>query len=192
MKSCLYLFFPFLFALPLKAQHNIVEDHESNEHGHEEFNKHHNISAVMAFSFIPSIVPGEAEREVLAVPTWALNYNFWFHHKWAVGLHNDIILQQYKIERHHDKDELIRSYPFAVKAVVLFEPIHQLAFLTGYGKEFELNEILDVVTLGVEYEIPIRNGWGTSFNLTVDWNVNHYVSMMFGIGFGKNLFVKKK
>ena len=107
-------------------------------------------------------------------------------------LHNDIILQQYAVERHTDSEKVVRSYPVAVKAVVLYEPIHELAFLAGYGKEFEPDETLDVITVGVEYGIPIKNGWGTSFNLIFDWNINNYVSWMFGIGFGKNLYVRKK
>ena len=183
--SCLLIF--LFFSLPFShAQHNIVEDdegekHESNEHGHEAFKKHHTISAMMAFSYIPSIIPGESDREILVVPTWAINYTFSFHPKWAVGLHNDLILQQYAVERHTDSEEVVRSYPFAVKAVVLFEPMHGLLFLTGYGKEFESSKTLDVITVGVEYAIPIRNGWETGFNLIFDWNVNNYVSWMFGI-----------
>ena len=181
----------------LNAQHNIVEDHEgeqdvSSEHGHEAFRKHHTVYAMMAFSYIPSIIPGKEQREILAVPTWALNYNFWFHPKWAIGLHNDLILQQFQVERHSDKEEIIRSYPVAVKVVVSFEPIHELVIMTGYGKEIEPNKILDVVTAGVEYGIPIRNGWEAGLSLCFDWNIENYVSWMFGIGFGKKLYHRKK
>ena len=198
MKS-IYSFILLLFcSLPfLSAQHNIVEDHQGEEHAtseheHEAFRKHHNIYAMMAFSYIPRIIPGQIERELLAVPTWALNYNFWFHPKWAFGLHNDLILQKFAVEKHSEEEEIIRSYPVAVKAVVLFEPIEDLLFLTGYGKEFEPNKILDVITAGVEYGIPIRNGWEAGISLNFDWNINNYVSWMFGVGFGKRLYPRKK
>ena len=180
--------------MSLNAQHNIAEDEEGKkqEHEHETFKKHHTISAMMAFSYIPSIVPGEIDRKIVIVPTWGLNYSFWFHPKWSVGLHNDIILQQYKVERHHDQEEINRSYPIAVKAVVLFQPIPDLVFLAGYGKEFEPNETLDVITAGVEYGIPIRKGWEATLNLIFDWNIDNYVSFMFGLGFAKNIYVNKQ
>jgi hypothetical protein len=183
----LFLAFPFL-----NAQHNIVEDDESekSEEGHEVFRKHHRISAMMAFSHIPSIVPGETEKKNLAIPTWGLNYDFWFHEKWAVGLHNDLIMQQYKVERHNGEEETIRSFPIASKAVILFQPIPDLIFLTGYGKEFEPNETLDVITVGVEYGIPIRNHWEVNFNLIFDYNVNLYTSWLIGIGFSKHIYGK--
>ena len=191
MKSITFVICILIFSTSfLYAQHNIIETDEGHSEKLEAFKKHHVISAMMAFSYIPSIVPGEEDRQILVVPTWAVNYSFWFRPKWAIGLHNDVILQQYAIERHHNQEELTRSYPVAVKAVVLFEPIHELVFLAGYGKEFETNETLDVITVGVEYGIPIRNGWGAGFNLIFDWNVDNYVSWMFGISFGKNLYHK--
>ena len=179
----------FCFCLtPIFAQYNIVEDDEGEKHAeHETFKKHHRISAMMAFSNIPQIIPGKENREVIAVPTWGLNYDFWFRPKWGVGLHNDIILLQYTVERHHGHDELIRSYPLGVKLVGLFQPIHDLIFLTGYGKEIEPNETLDILTVGVEYGFPIRNGWESNINLSFDWIVNNYISFMLGIGFAKKL-----
>lgn len=193
MKSIFCLVFLLCFSLSfLNAQHNIEKDHEDEKHeeGHEAFRKHHRISAMMAFSHIPSIVPGETAKQSVVVPTYGLNYDFWFHAKWAIGLHNDLILQQYKVERHHDEQEIIRSFPLAVKAVVLYQPIHELIFLAGYGKEFETKETLDVITIGVEYGIPIRNGWEANLNLLFDWNIDNYISWMFGVGFAKNLYHK--
>ncbi len=69
--------------MSLNAQHNIVEDdegekHEETEHGHEAFKKHHAIFAMMAFSYIPSIIPGEIDRELIVVPTWGLITVFGF------------------------------------------------------------------------------------------------------------------
>jgi hypothetical protein len=194
MKSttCLAILFFFAFSF-LNAQHNNVETHEEEKHGndHEAFRKHHRISAMMAFSHIPSIIPGETVKQSVVVPTYGLNYDFWFHAKWAIGLHNDLILQQYKVESHENKESLVRSYPLAVKAVVLYQPIHDLIFLAGYGKEFETNETLDVITVGVEYGIPIRKGWEANLNLLFDYNVDSYVSWMIGVGFAKNLYHKK-
>ncbi len=189
MKIFTCLFILFFLTFPLIAQHNNIED-EAQKQEHEAFKRHHRVSIMMAFSHIPSVVPGEAEKQNLAVPTWGFNYDFWFHQKWGIGLHNDLIMQQFKVEEHHDKQEITRSYPVAVKAVGLFQPVHDLIFIVGYGKEFEPNEVLDVITAGVEYGVEIRNHWEVNFNLIFDYNIDTYTSWLFGIGFSRNFYGK--
>lgn len=143
----------------------------------------------MANAFIPNDFLPETDN-ILVVPTFGLNYDFFFHPKFGIGLHSDILLQQFKVEKHQDKQTLIRENPIALCGMFVYKPVHQMCVVVGYGQEFEKHENLHMVRVGVEYEIPIRKHWEVSFDLEYDYKFNAYGSLMFGVGFSKLLFSK--
>ena len=90
MKNYLLLLFMMFSA--------IVADCQENEKDKEKEDKYrHRITVMMANSHIPNTVSIEGQNKFSIVPTWGLDYDFWFNKKWAIGLHNDLVLQQYKI-----------------------------------------------------------------------------------------------
>lgn len=143
----------------------------------------------MANSFIPNSFLPETDK-ILVVPTFGLNYDFIFHPKFGIGCHTDILLQQFKVEKHQDKQAIIRDNPIALCGMFVYKPWHQMCVVAGYGQEFEKHENLHMVRFGVEYEIPIRKNWELSFDLEYDYKFNTYGSLMFGVGFRKLLFSK--
>ena len=76
------------------AQHGDEADSELHgDHGET----HHKVTLVMAYSLLKNQID-ESTNNILVVPTFGINYDFMFHQKWGVGLHTDLVLQQYQVE----------------------------------------------------------------------------------------------
>ena len=145
----------------------------------------HRISIMMANSHIPNMDGIEGQNNFTIVPTWGLDYDFWLSRKWAIGLHNDFILQQYKIKNDKDHTIVERSFPVGVCAVGIFKPFNHLSFVSGIGKEFEKNESFGMWKLGVEYGFELPKAWELSLNFQYDNKFNAYDSWLFGLGISK-------
>lgn len=162
---------------------------------HKEKHEHHppyqKITMVMANSIVTNNID-EGNNDILIIPTIGLNYDYWFHKKWGIGLHNDILLQQYKIERHHDQRELVRENPVAICAILSFEPFPRWILMGGYGLELEKNQNINLFRFGIEYGIPLKDSWELGFNFEYDHKIKAYSSFMIGIGFSKIFFTKRE
>lgn len=165
------------------AQHE--NEIDSDEH-HTQSIRHHKLTAVMAYSFIPNSFDENTDA-VLIVPTIGLNYDYWFHSKWGVGLHNDIVLQQFKVEKHGGHEELIRENPVAICAMGLYSPLSSWTIMGGYGVELEKHDNIQLVRLGLEYGIHLPKNWELGFALEFDYKFKTYGSLMFGVAFSKIL-----
>ncbi len=161
--------------------------HSENE-GNASHDKHqgvtHKVTLVMANSFMKNQVD-ESSNNILVVPSYGLNYDILFHHKWGVGVHTDVVLQQYKVEKHDGHEELIRENPVALCAVGLFKPIPALTLIAGYGIELEKHENIQLFRFGVEYGFHLPGNWELGFALEFDKKLNTYNSWVFGVGFSK-------
>jgi hypothetical protein len=164
----------------LAQQAEMADDNQHAEHE----GPSHRVTLVMASSFIKSDIDG-GTNSILVVPTYGLNYDFFFHQKWGVGLHTDIVLQQFKVEKHDGHEVLIRENPVALCAVGLFKPLPSLALIAGYGIELEKHENIQLLRFGVEYGFHLPGNWELGFALEFDSKINTYNSLMFGAGFSK-------
>jgi hypothetical protein len=119
------------------------------------------------------------------VPTFGFNYDYVFHRRWGVGLHTDVVLQQFKVEKHEGKEIIVRENPVAMCAVGLFKPLPALTFIAGYGIELEKHEHIQLLRLGVDYGFHLPGNWELGFALEFDKKLNAYDSWVFGAGFSK-------
>ena len=133
-----------------------------------EYHNYHRITGLLGYSLVDNSFTAST-NDLLIVPTFGINYDYFFHKSWGVGLHSDIVLQQFTIERHHDKEEIVRDNPIAVCGIIIFKLTHHWSLLGGYGVEYEKHESLDLIRFGVEYEIPIQNNWEISFTTEYDY-----------------------
>ncbi len=164
----------------LLAQEKIEENEE------EEGLYPHRITVVMANSHIPAADNVNGERTVFIAPSWGIDYDYWFSEKWAIGLHNAIVLQQYKIEDPAEKI-ITRTFPVCVSLVGLFKPWRRITFIAGVGKELEKNESYNMLNFGVEYGIELPKHWELGINLLYDSKIDVYDSWIFGVGFSRFL-----
>lgn len=140
----------------------------------------------MAYSFLKNQLDENTDN-ILVAPTVGLNYDFRVGEKWGLGLHSDIVLQQYKVEDHNDETVLVRENPVALVLVGLFEPLPSLMLIAGYGIELEAHENIQLLRFGVEYGFHLPGNWELGFALEFDRKINTYNSWVFGVGFSKLL-----
>ena len=169
---CLY------FTLPLFGQEEKKTDEE------QEYFRHR-ISVAMANVRVPSADNVNQQSSFYILPTWAINYDYWFSRKFALGLHSDFALQKYEVS--FEESVITRSHPVVVSAVGLFKATRHWTFLFGAGREFEASRDFNLIRFGTEYGIEIQNNWEINFNLVYDQKINAYDAIMFGFGASKKL-----
>lgn len=150
----------------------------------------HSLTFVMASAFIANSF-SDNTNDVLIVPAYGLNYDYQINGQWGIGVHTDILLQQFKIEKHGTEEEVVRENPVAITAMIFFKPHHRWKILGGYGIEMEKNENLQLLRIGVEYGIELPKNWELGFTFENDFKVNGYYTLLLGIGFTKK-FVKQQ
>ena len=184
----IYIFSSILIihGLGLSAQNH--EDGTDVDHGTdaEHSSSGHKITLVMAYSFIDNSFL-EENSAIRIVPTFGFNYDYFFNARWGLGLHTDIILQQFKVEKHGGHEEIHRENPIGLAGMVLFKPNHRWTLMAGYGVEVEKNENFQMIRVGVEYGIELPKHWELGFSLEFDYKIKTYSSLMFGVGFSKML-----
>jgi hypothetical protein len=180
MKKYLLFIFMMLSTIVANAQE------EKNDKEKEEKYRHR-ITFMMANSHIPNMEGVEGQSNFSIVPTWGFDYDFWFNGRWAIGLHNDLVLQRYKIIKEEDQTEVERSYPLGTCIVGIYQPFKHVAFVTGIGKEFEKHESFGMWKIGAEYGFELPKAWELSLNFQYDNKFNAYDSWLFGLGISKRI-----
>ncbi|WP_373941149.1 hypothetical protein OEG92_15470 [Polaribacter sejongensis] len=62
--------------------------------------KHFRISPVLSHTYIPTST-SDGNKTVI-VPTIGLDLEYWINEKWGLGLHNDLELETFEIEKEHE------------------------------------------------------------------------------------------
>ena len=150
---------------------------------------YHRLTLVMGHSYVPAgILNGD--KEWLVLGSWGFDYDYWFHPQWAVGLHSDLVIENFEIEKFgkgETESDLERSYPLASTLVGIFKPNEHLALLLGAGGEFAKEESLFLIRAGVEYGWELPNEWEIGISLLNDLKVDAYNSWTLGVGISKIL-----
>ena len=126
----------------------------------------------------------------MIVPAFGLNYDYFFNARWGLGVHSDILMQQFKVEKHNNHEEVVRENPIALCGMLFLKLHHRWAIFAGYGVEMEKHENFQLVRIGAEYGIELPKKWELGFSLEFDYKLEAYNSLLFGIGFSK-LFYQK-
>jgi len=174
MKKLVFIYLLMGFSLGLKAQH---------EEEHEEF-KHHRVALFMGNSHIPAGDPAIGRTGTIIVPTWGLDYEFWFNHQLALGWYSDIEIQSYVINSDNHQD-LEREYPIITSVVLVYVPWKTLSIYVGPGLEIERNESFFVTKIGVEYGIELPNHWDLAPGISYDNKEGEFDAWSFGFSIGK-------
>ena len=140
----------------------------------------------MGYSLLDNSFSDQTD-EILIVPALGINYDYFLNTKWGLGLHTDVILQQFKVESHDNHEQIIRENPVGLVGMVLFKPHHRWTLMAGYGLELEKHENFQIIRTGVEYGIELPKHWELGFSLEFDYKIKTYSSLMFGIVFSKFL-----
>jgi hypothetical protein len=171
----------FLFYLLQAAQ---VFSQEKIPEPESPFTPHSTIGLVINHAHVLNGRDESGNRKALGLPAWAIDYNYHFSPKWAIGLHTDIILENFLVEK-YDGQKIERSHPIAPALMGIFKPNVHWSLLAGMGGEFAKEESFFLTRLGVEYGAEIRNGWEVFGTLSYDIKWNGYDTWLIGIGISK-------
>jgi len=122
----------------------------------------------------------------IAVPSWGFDCNYWFTEHWAIGLHTDIMIEDFSIKDQGAAGKTIeRIKPCAAVPAVVFKPKEHSAFIVGMGVEFAKEGNFALTSLGYEYgwELPKHCGLSASFTYDIKWNA--YDTWVMGVGISK-------
>ncbi len=165
---------------------------QEHEHAKESFKPHHGISLLLGHTHTPQ-GNEDGKKEWLTLPSWALDYNYFFSRKWSLGLHNDMIVETFKVKDHETDEEVLeRTNPVASVAVVSFKPWEHFSFELGAGGEFAKEGNYFLTRLGVEYTLELPHHWELVSNVIHDLKWHAYNSFTIGIGVSKAFGFRKK
>jgi hypothetical protein len=161
---------------------------QEGENTSEKFKPYHSITGLLSHTIIQDGIR-DGKTEWIAFPSFAFDYNFVFSPKWRIGLHNDLILEDFIVETTNsegDKIELERSEPIATVLVGGYKPGKHFTFEAGMGYEFAKEEDLFLTRLGTEYSLELPNEWEFVVNIVYDIKWDAYDSFAFGVGISKS------
>jgi len=157
---------------------------QETAHKEGEKEKRNSIAVFISHTQIAETVEGEGKKSI-SVPSWGIDYNFEITERWAIGLHNDIIIESFVIEN-SEGTEIERSSPFATAVVGMFKPVKNLSLVLGAGGEFSKEENLFLIKAGVEYShLILHNNWEIIASFSNDFKWDAYNSWTLGFGIGR-------
>ena len=148
----------------------------------------HDIGITLSHSFISKGSDNNGGRKLISVPSWGLKYNYHISHKWAVGWHNDLLIERFVIERSEEEGGvLVRDFPVASLIMATHKPGSKgWAFAFGAGIELEENESFGVLRAGIEYGLELPKLWEVAFEFNYDIILEAYDSFNIGVGIHKH------
>ncbi|MAY84954.1 MAG: hypothetical protein CMP59_12565 [Flavobacteriales bacterium] len=130
----------------------------------------HIVSIAIAHSQVnKGVIDGE--KQWISLPSWEIAYNYRICEKFLIGLHGDFVTEQYVIEESEDKF-IEREYPYSVILVGTYKLMNRLSLEAGFGIEFSPEEDLNFLKLGLEYAIPLANGFETILLIGYDNHIH--------------------
>ena len=164
----------------------------AQEHEGEPFEPHHGVSLLLSHTNTAQGTE-DGKKKWLVLPSWALDYNYFFSPKWSIGLHNDMIIETFKVENHETNNEVIeRTRPIASVAVISYKPGKHFSFELGAGGEFAKEGNYFLNRLGAEYALELPHRWEFISNLIWDLKWQAYNSFSIGVGVSKAFGFRKR
>ena len=145
----------------------------------------HEISILIAHTHVSAGLEQVGRSSWLVLPAWGLNYNFWVNEHWALGLHTDLINENFLVEEFDGEKVLERDRPIAPALMLTYRPHEHWSFLLGGGIEFASEEDLTLLRGGTEYTVHLSGAWETCASLAYDLRIDAYESWTLGIGLAR-------
>lgn len=142
------------------------------------------VTAVMGHAFIKHNLEHE-KSNISSAAAFGLDVNYWLTNRWAVGVHSDMVFENFIVEEKKGTKEnnfLEREYPVSVNAIAMFKPIHSLGLLAGGGREFAKEKNLTMFLAGAEYMFELPNDWELGVSATYEAKRHAYDTVVLGLG----------
>lgn len=194
MQYIRYLFKPCLLTITIFSCTVVLYNNcaaQESAAKEDAFQPYHQLALVISHAQVFEGRDAEGKKKTLSMPSWGLDYTYCFHSKWAIGLHTDIIVEKFEVEKHLESggegEVLERSYPIAPALMGIYKPSEHWSFLLGLGGEFAKEENFALTRAGIEYGSELPKGWEVFGSLAYDFKWNAYDTWTVGIGIAKKL-----
>ena len=182
----------FICSLILGFTSFVCAQEESDHHEltYKNSCKRHNIFILWGNTLVPAAKTAEGENSVVLFPSWGINYEYAFNHKFGMAWMNEFEMQSYAID-HDEHAEIEREYPIISSVVFVYEPFRHLALFAGPGIEFEKTHNFSIIKAGLAVKFPLPKYFGIALELSYERKNKTYDAWTFGLligkGFGKTL-----
>jgi hypothetical protein len=72
---------------------------QENTEKEEAFRPHSQVSLVVSHAHVFEGSDEYGNKKVISLPSWGIDFNYWFHPNWAVGLQTDIIMEEFEVQK---------------------------------------------------------------------------------------------
>ena len=170
--------FLILFSLQLSAQEESVEEVPL---------KKHSFTLSIGHTHIGEGVSNGKKRS-LVLPSWGFNYDFHIDDNWSIGLHNDLIIEQFEVEVEGKDNVLVtidRSRPISIALTASYRLNKFLILSAGTGQEIAPEEAFTIFRVGVEPYVELPNNFEILGTFAIDFRVDAYNAINFALGIAK-------
>jgi len=158
----------------------------------DEPQKKHVLAFAITHTNIGTGIKNDIGDQWIASPSFAMHYSYAINNKWEIGLHSDIILEEFIVEdkRNNDDEEpeiigIERSKPITVALMLGYKVYEHIVLIAGGGKEFAKGGNFNVVRFGLDAPFEINNNWEIFGTLTYDIKIDAYDGINFGLGIAR-------
>ncbi len=169
------------------AETNAQEKKETEKkESQKNFEPKSSLSFVLSHAHVFDGRDASGKKKLLTLPAIGIDYMYQFKPKWSIGLQTDIIIENFKVEKHLGTGEVIeRSKPVAPAIMGLYKATEHWNFLFGAGAEFAKEENFFLNRFGIEYAAELPKEWEVFGTLSYDLKWKAYDTWVIGIGIAK-------
>lgn len=154
------------------------------QEGGEEF-KRHKVLMSLSHTHVPAGVDVDGKKNWITLPSVGLDYDFRITERWGIGLHTDMVVENFKYES-EESAVYERSRPIALVLVGSHRFGEHLMLIAGGGIELAKEENFSLIRLGLDYGWELPKEWELAVSLMNDFKIDAYDSWVLGLGVGKS------
>lgn len=179
-KALIILLFTLFTSFQLHSQSNEEEDDD------EKF-KRHAITLSIGHTHVGEGIKDRQKKNII-LPSWGLNYDYRIDERWAIGLHNDLIIEEFEVEIKGEDNVLVnvkRSRPLSMAITASYKVNNFLALSAGAGREFAPEEDFTIFRIGLEPYFELPNNFEIIGTFAVDFRVDAFNAFNVALGIAK-------
>jgi len=182
IKQCVKLVIILFFVSQINAQ-EVLEDQHVELETHKQIE--HNESGFRLAGIIGhTLIKNTGVDNNIFVPSWGLDLEYWFNHKWGIGLHKDIEIETFII-KNSEHEEVERVNPLVITLDALYQFGNGFVVTVGPGVEIEKKESFYLTRVGIEYEKDFSKSMYLIPTLFLDQRFDGFSTWTIGLGIGK-------
>ncbi len=183
-----------LSTITMMGQNGEEGTHEKSNQDHEFF--HHYIGFHIGHTHVSGGVKS-GEKKWLTLPSFGLAYVYGFNPKWGIGIHSEMIVEDFIVQGSSPENTLVRSgsgeeiaviergRPIGIAVIGIYKVHKHIGLLLGGGMEFSEHQDFGLIKIGAEFPYHFAPGWEMFGTLSVDLKIDAYNSFSFGFGVAK-------